>query len=238
MVFGEWAFLKSQNVFLWLRTLGLMFLVLHLDWEKQTNKPTSMACNFLHRRTEQKDNDCPKCFRATSLLLVQLLCGSLVILTLSSHHAQTAASQMSPPPHPQPHSGPPAAQTHRLLVTGIFNLAVTFHCFSQVDKKVLTSFVSNWKHMGRGWPLPRVTSASERGASWHPSLPVTRLLGSSEQATWSIPQPERNTRLVDWCPVLFHCWVISSGNKNALEAALWVVKMPIHHHKQIYAITL
>lgn len=44
--------------------------------------------------------------------------------------------------------------------------------------------------------------------------------------------------LDDWCPVLFHCWVISSGNKNALEATLWVVKMPIHHHKQIYSITL
>lgn len=44
--------------------------------------------------------------------------------------------------------------------------------------------------------------------------------------------------LVDWCPVLFHCLVILSGNKNALEVKSWVLKMPIHHHKQIYSTTL
>lgn len=56
----------------------------------------NMGCNFLRRRTEQKDNDCPECFRTTFLLCVQLLRGSLVTLTLYSHHAGTAASQMFP----------------------------------------------------------------------------------------------------------------------------------------------
>ena len=43
---------------------------------------------------------------------------------------------------------------------------------------------------------------------------------------------------MDWCPVLFYCWVIWSCNKNALEAKSWVVKMSIHHHNEIYSITL
>lgn len=64
--------------------------------EKTKNKKTT-GCNFLLRRPEQKDSDCPECFRATFLLLVQLLCGSLVTLTLSSHHAWTAASPMFTP---------------------------------------------------------------------------------------------------------------------------------------------
>ena len=115
MVFGEWAFLRSWNFFLWLRIFGLKFLVLRLDWKKNT------WCDFLLWRTEQKDNDCCECCRAAFLLLVQLFLWWLLLFPA--------------PMHVYPSPGSPAARAHRLLVTRIFNLAVKFCCFSQVDKK-------------------------------------------------------------------------------------------------------
>lgn len=120
---GKWSLVSEH--FWGLRTFSF-------DWEHLRSRfwfciciGKNMRCHFLLRRTEPKDNDCPECFRAMLLLLTLHVLWWLLLLT----------GQDSQVANVYPCVDPPAAQSHRLLLTGIFDLAVKFHCFSQVDKK-------------------------------------------------------------------------------------------------------
>lgn len=132
-VSGAWIFLRFQNIFTGLRMFGLRFLVFWIRkniWAIFPSGEQSKGTTTVPRAPGQAEPCCPS---STSRSWHSILGCSLCSYSLGSHVAVIYCW-----------AGLPEAQSHGLLMTGIFSVwLVKLHCFSPVDKKILTSFVSN-----------------------------------------------------------------------------------------------